>query len=483
MSQTLVQKLFSLGRTKPDHLALIIGDRHITYGRLITEIWSVKSRLELQYDVTKEDSVMLFAEKNESFVFLYYALHLIGAKTIPLDNGISKDRISFIVNSMKPRFVIGINEKLEGVLNLDLNEFIDVSHTRIPSEVDYPHLNSIADVMFTSGTTGAPKGVLLTQKNIAQSAENINDFIGNSIDDVELLALPMSHSFGLGRLRCVLSAGGTLVLHASSVNVKRLFRKIEEHAVTGFSMVPSSWKYLRKLSGDKIGQYRNQLKYIELGSAYLSPEDKFELAQLLPKTRLCMHYGLTEASRSAFLEFNGDRHSLHTVGRACKSVEIKIFDDSGSELPSDCEGEICIAGDHVAKSFVNVDDSQFFQGKYFRTGDIGILNRQGFLEFRGRTKDIVNVGGKKLSPQEIENKLIEWEPGIDAACVGIINQDSILGEEVKLFIVEGSTAKTFNDINKYLKDNLEDYKVPRHYEWIYELPRTSSGKIQRQKLK
>lgn len=483
MKQTLVERLFNLGRTKPDHSALIIDNRCITYGTLIAEIWSVKSYLEQQYDVKKEDGVILFASKNESFVFLYYALHLIGAKVIPLDNSISRDRLAFILDSVKPRIVIGINENLDGLVNLNLNEFVGVYPTRIPNEVDYPSIDNIADIMFTSGTTGAPKGVILTQKNIAQSVKNINEFIGNGTDDIELLSLPLSHSFGLGRVRCILSAGGTLVLHTNGVNVKRLFRRIEEHSVTGFSMVPSSWRYLKKLSGDTIGQYRNQLKYIELGSAYLSPDEKLELSRLLPDTRLCMHYGLTEASRSAFLNFNSDRHCLHTVGRACNSVDIKIFDDFGAELPIGEEGEICIAGDHVAKSFVNEGDSHYFQSKYFRTGDLGKLDRNGFLEYKGRAKDIINVGGKKLSPVEVENKLRELEGEIDVACIGVFNENSILGEEVKLFVVEGTTSKTFDEINKYLKDNLEDYKVPQHYEWISQLPRTSSGKIQRQKLK
>lgn len=484
MQVSLVEQLFRCAKFRPNHVALIVGSEEITYDSLIFKIWSTKCHLEANWGVKKGDSVILSAEKSESFVFLYYALQLLGVKVIPLDSGTSSDRLAYIISCVKPSIVIGlVANPLEGIVNLDLNEFQNVPHHSVPDDLTFPVLSDVADIMFTSGTTGEPKGVILTQENIAQSAENINGFIGNTCDDIELLALPISHSFGIGRLRCVFKAGGTLLLEGNSVNVKRLFRKIEEFKVTGFSMVPSSWKYIKRLSGLKIGQFRDQLKYIELGSAYLSPQEKYELAELLPKTRLCMHYGLTEASRSTFLEFNGDKDRIHTVGRACGSVEIKIFDESGLEMPKGQEGEICISGRHVARSFINSSDASFFHFEYYRTGDIGIIDELGYLELKGRANDIINVGGKKLSPIEVEDRLKELDSGIEVACVGVLDNSSILGEEVKLFIVEGSTAMTLNDINMYLKEKIEDYKVPRYYEWISELPRTSSGKIQRQKLR
>lgn len=480
---TLVQQLFETARKKPTYRAIIVEKREITYGNLANEVWSTKNFLELKFDVNKGDTVILSAEKNESFVFFYYALHLIGARVVPLDRNISLESLSYVVNSVKPKIAIGIGEKDLNLKSLNLESIIDTPHVPISREIHFPEITEASDIMFTSGTTGLPKGVVLSHENIAQSVKNINGFIKNSAEDIELLALPISHSFGLARLRCVLAAGGTIVLHGNSVNVRSLFKSMETHKVTGFSMVPSSWKYIKKLSGNKLGEFKNQLKYIELGSAYLSADEKQELADLLPNTRLCMHYGLTEASRSAFIEFNRDKDHLYSVGRATSSVDIKIMDNAGNEVPKGNEGEICIAGKHVAKSFINTTNSTSFFGEYLRTGDIGLFNNNGYLKLTGRSKDIINVGGKKLSPVEVEDKVRDFDNSIEVACVGIVNKSSILGEEVKLFVVEGSSKYTFHEINEYLKGCLEDYKVPRYYEWISELPRTSSGKIQRQKLK
>ena len=155
------------------------------------------------------------------------------------------------------------------------------------------------------------------------------------------MALPISHSFGLGRLRCVLSVGGTLVLLGSFASMKKFYGEMERCKVTGFGMVPASWAYLKKMSGRKIADFAKQLQYVEIGSAFMSVEEKKCLMDLLPATRICMHYGLTEASRSTFIEFHKDRAYLESVGRPSPGVEIKVFSDQGKEVP---EGKQIILG-------------------------------------------------------------------------------------------------------------------------------------------
>ena len=238
------------------------------------------------------------------------------------------------------------------------------------------------------------------------------------------------------------------------------------------------------MSGDKISHYSEQLKYIELGSAYLSPIEKLELTKLLPKTRLCMHYGLTEASRSTFIEFNSSKEYLNTVGIASPNVSIKILDSVGKDVGYDTEGEICINGPHVARKFINCNNKDMFHNEYFRTGDIGSISKEGHINLLGRSKELINVGGKKLSPMEVEDKINSLNKGLEAACIGVNDPNGILGEVVKAFIVkEPNLDISINYIDNYLKEHLEGYKVPVFYEWISKLPKTSSGKLQRQKLK
>ena len=483
MLEPLEFKIYSWSLITPDKIALIDRKNFFTYKRLFQNIWSAKQKLELEYNIFEGDKVILAANKNVAFVFIYFALHLIGAETMPIDEQISQERLRFTLDESSPKLIIGLENQINNIKVIGFDCFTDLEKLNIPNDISFPKLESNADILFTTGSTGDPKGVILTHKNIAQSAENINSFIGNDQNDTELLAMPISHSFGLVRLKCVLSAGGTLVLLGSTVNMKRMFRMFDEHKVTGFGMVPASWSYIEKMSGNKLAAYSNQLNYIELGSAYMSETDKIKLTKLFPNTKLCMHYGLTEASRSAFMEFHTSKNHLNTIGKPSPNVTIDIFDKTGNKLSNNEEGEICVKGDHVSRQYFNVDSRDLFYGEYFRTGDIGIINNENYIFLKGRLKEIINIGGKKLSPMEVEDKIKEFDSELEAVCVGIPDVQGVLGEVVKAFVVKGNSIYDFEEIDNFLKNKLEKYKVPVEYQWINELPKTSSGKIQRQKLK
>lgn len=480
---TIEHKIHSWSLINPDKIALVDKKIALNYKELFENIWASKILLEIEYGISKGDTVVLVANKNVAFIFIYFALHLIGAKVLPIDEQISQDRLKFAINMTSPKLIIGLQNEINNIKVIGFECFIGLKKSNVPVDIIFPNLNDSADILFTTGTTGEPKGVILSHRNIAESANNINSFIGNNHNDIELLAMPISHSFGLARLKCVLSAGSTLVLLGSIVNIKRMFRIFDEHKITGFGMVPASWSYIKKMSGNKLAEYSNQLNYIELGSAYMSPEDKMELVDLFPKTRLCMHYGLTEASRSTFMEFNTSIDYLDTIGKSSPNVTINIFDKKGNKLSKEEEGEICIKGNHVSRKYLNIDKKDLFYGEYFRTGDIGLINRKDYIVLKGRLNEIINVGGKKLSPMEVEGKIKGFDSELEAVCIGISDANGILGEVVKAFVVKGNSICDLEEIDSFLKKKLEMYKVPVEYEWINEIPKTSSGKIQRQKLK
>ena len=480
---TLENKIYSWSLNTPNKTALIAKKKSFSYKELFENIWASKEILEIEHNISKGDIVILAANKNVAFVFTYFALHLIGAKVMPIDEKINQDRFKFILDKTSPKLIVGLENKINSITVIDFDCFVDLKLSSVPSNISFPKLDDNADILFTTGTTGEPKGVILSHRNITQSANNINIFIGNNHKDTELLAMPISHSFGLARLRCVLSVGGTLVLLGSIVNMKRMFRMFDEYKVTGLGLVPASWSYIKKMSGNKLAEYSNQLNYIEFGSAYMSAEDKVALTKLFSNTRLCMHYGLTEASRSTFMEFNASVDYLNTVGKPSPNVIINIFDENGNKLYKEEEGEICIKGDHVSREYLNVEKNNLFYGEYFRTGDIGLINNKNYIVLKGRSKELINVGGKKVSPIEIEYKIKELDSELESVCIGINDPQGVLGEVVKAFVVKGSSICDFEQIDDFLKKNLEKHKVPVKYEWINEVPKTSSGKIQRQKLK
>lgn len=485
ISLSIIEQIFQFGIKHPNKTALQNGKNSQTYGELLQNILEAKSILAETYGISQGDRVILAADKQMEFVSVYFACHLLEAVTLPIAPDTNLRRYELIKTRVAPSLVIGFPESHHGIPSADLHLFAKQHHSNLPmSSVSFPSLDAVADIIFTTGTTGEPKGVQLSHRNILAAARNINTFISNQSEDVEMLALPISHSFGLGRMRCALSNGQTLVMLGSFANVKRFFRFLSEYHINGFGMVPASWALLKKLSGEELGKYQKQLHYIEIGSAPMPLSEKKYLIDLLPNTRICMHYGLTEASRSAFMEFHREEDRLDTVGRQSPNMSISIRDDEGKEVPDGTEGEICVEGDAVTIGYLNLPKKESFWGDIFRTGDWGVKDSKGYISLKSRKKELINVGGKKVSPIEVEDILKTIDFIDDCVCVGVNDPDGILGEVVKAFVVTTQPEKVqWQIIDTFIGNQLEGFKHPVIYEVINEIPKTSSGKIQRLSLK
>lgn len=479
--KTIEEQIFDKVQNIPDKVALISGDTEITYSQLWDYCLCAAEKLKQDYHLKKGDRVILSAAGNIEFVYAYFGVHIAGGICVPIDPDTNQTRFEYIEKSTTPVCVMGSlhNVKKETI------PFTDVVNGTSKATYIAPERSQVADILFTTGTTGAPKGVALSYNNLSAAARNINAFIGNTSSDVELLALPVSHSFGLGRLRCSLSKGATVVMLGTFANVKKFFKEMARCQVTMFAMVPASWGFIKKMSGKYIGKFADQLKFIEIGSSFMPVEDKELLMSLLPKTRICMHYGSTEASRSAFMEFHTYKDNLLSIGKASPNVEIKIFTSRGTPAALGEEGEVCVKGEHVTCSYWNETPERFasdFYDGYFRTGDCGTMDAEGNIYLKSRIKEMINVGGKKVSPMEVED-ILNTIPGIkESACIGIPDPGIVLGEVVKAFIVADDNLSD-EEIMQQLRPQLEVYKLPVEIERINAIPKTGSGKIQRLSLK
>lgn len=479
--KTIEEQIFDHVQNTPDKVALISGDTEITYSQLWDYCLCAAEKLKQDYHLKKGDRVILSAAGNIEFVYAYFGVHIAGGICVPIDPDTNQTRFEYIEKSTTPVCVMGSlhNVKKETI------PFTDVVNGTSKASYVTPEQSQVADILFTTGTTGAPKGVALSYNNLSAAARNINAFIGNTSSDVELLALPVSHSFGLGRLRCSLSKGATVVMLGTFANVKKFFREMARCQVTMFAMVPASWGFIKKMSGKYIGKFAEQLRFIEIGSSFMPVEDKELLMSLLPNTRICMHYGSTEASRSAFMEFHTYKDNLLSIGKASPNVEVKIFTSQGTPAALDEEGEVCVKGEHVTCSYWNETPERFasdFYDGYFRTGDCGTMDAEGNIYLKSRIKEMINVGGKKVSPMEVED-ILNTIPGIkESACIGIPDPGIVLGEVVKAFIVADDNLSD-EEIMQQLRPRLEVYKLPVEIERINAIPKTGSGKIQRLSLK
>lgn len=476
----LLKAVIQNTETFSDKTAIVMNGNAVTYGNLGKNIRKAAGVLKLM-GIHAGDRILLSAHKNVEYIYLYFGAHILGVTNVIVDAEFNGERLHYIENKVNPVCCFGYQSDLFvskqfDELGLDSAEEVESTDVELKD-------SDIAEILFTTGTTGAPKGVCLSYYNIYSSASNINEYIGNLADDIELLGLPICHSFGMGRIRCNLIKGATIIILSNFANVRAFLKAIEEYRVTGFGVVPAAWAYIRKMSGVRIAKYADQIRYIEIGSAAMSLDIKKEMTEMFPNTRICMHYGLTEASRNCFQEFHDTEH-LDSIGKpVCDKVDVKVFDDDGNEVNLGEKGELCVKGNMVLTRYLEETDTKSaFFGEYFRTGDCGYKNKDGYIYLLGREKELINVGGKKVSPMEVEDTIIAMGIG-DCVCVPMKDEKGIMGELVFCYILKDSTTMTFEEIAEKLSDKLEVYKRPVAYEWIDKIPMTSSGKKQRLQIK
>jgi long-chain acyl-CoA synthetase len=487
--KTVVEQLFENIDAKPDSVALIYDGEEVTYRELGQRIISVAEYFS-QIGVGSSDRVILAADNTAAFVYGYFACHLSSAICVPVDPKISLKRLTYIVDKTQPIavFIDGKNS-FRGVRVAPISELQEQGRKEnFAGGLGYPQKNSIADILFTSGTTGEPKGVMLSHEAIASAASHINEFIGNSADDREVMPLPLSHSFGLGRLRCNAVKGATIILVHGFTSPEAIYSAIRKYHATGLASVPAGFSILLSLNDSGLSEYAAQLKFIEIGSSPMPLDHKRKLMDLLPRTRICMHYGLTEASRSVFTEFHADHNYLNSIGKPAPGVEVQILDDYGEICPPKKMGKITIRGTHCTSGYWENDEltRRVLNDSWLFTGDIGYFDTDGYYYLQARETDIINVGGRKVVPTEIEDILKQHPLIEDCVCVGVPDPRGITGKVVRAYVkhVENcDEVLTKAELAKLLRGKIEIYKMPLDYKYINEIPKTESGKIKRTMLK
>lgn len=412
--KTLAEWVDHHGREQPEKIALATSNDEMSYGELAGQMRAFAAPLK------KGERVDLSTADPFAFVPRYLAAHWAGAVAVPISS--------------------------EAALWPQGEELLSSA----------AQLSDPADLLFTSGTTGQPKGVVLTHRNLVAAIDQINAFIGNGPEDRELMPLPLHHSFGLGRLRCNLRLGATLLLSDGMRRLGDLFRLAEEWQATGMALVPAGVALLLRYAAPRLAALN--LKYLEIGSSPMARTQKESLCALLPSCRLCMHYGLTEASRSTFLSLHEAGDRLDSIGRPAVGVEVDLVD-----------GELYVRGGAVA------------QEGWLATGDLGWRDDEGYLYLSGRKGEMIDIGGQKVAPLEVEAALLDHPAVEECACVGVADPQGICHERVKAYLVGREVAP--HELTSFLRSRLDPYKIPALFEWVEALPRTPSGKLLRAQLK
>ena len=471
---TINKFLINSSKDNPEKIALIDENSEFTFSELEEKVIKFSSFLN-QFE--EKSVISLLFENTSEFVISYLSIINSGCVAHLIPTGISQHNLQNQVSSAQPRLALTSNSYFERIENIELENleklrFSDVkeisSKDRMPSPTDYAYL------IYTSGTTSTPKGVPITHSNCDFSTKNIAKTLHYSKNDIDLLPLQMSHSFGLGCLHTSLYVGSTLVLQKNP-KPKDILESIEKYNVTTLAAIPST---LSNIVSNYDGSLNSlsDLRLIITNSTFFPPETIRKLKGVLKTGIVATYYGLTEASRSTFMIFD-DEKKIESVGKPSSGVQIKIKDESNDGI-----GEIWIRGPNVIDNYWKKEYSENKSDDWLRTGDLGKFDEYGFLYILGRVDDLINISGEKVYPQEIE-RIVKVLSGIDEV-VAIPMKHKSFGEVVKLFVKKTVDSEiTSTDIITFCIKNMERFKVPAKIEFVEDFPRTDYGKIKRFMLK
>lgn len=427
----LVDYLHQNARLYPDKTAAICGGEKISYKELSKKV------LERSSSYKSGQVVPFKSSQSIDFLITYFAIHQAGGVAAPLEGDIPENRFG------------------------EISEILSAS--KVP--------DGTADILYTTGTTGKSKGVMISHKTIIADAENLIEGQGFSHDLLFIISGPLNHIGSLSKIFPVTMQGATLYILEGMKDLDKFFQALDYPAAKAATFfVPATIRMLLMFSGDRLAKYADKIDFIESGAAPLAHSDMLKLCEVLPKTRLYNTYASTETGIISTYNFNDGQCIPGCLGKPMSHSRIIITP----------EGKISCTGDTLMSGYVNDPDltASVLKDNTIYTSDIGELDERGRLHLKGRETDVINVGGFKVSPSEVEDAAMSFSGLKDCICIGVPHP--ITGMALKLIVeLENGLRLDKPSLAKYLKGKLELYKVPLLYEQSSAIKRTFNGKLDR----
>ncbi|WP_328995106.1 long-chain fatty acid--CoA ligase [Kribbella sp. NBC_01245] len=476
-------------RMTPGRTAFVDDDHPITYGELAARVNRVADRLRAA-GVGAGDRVAYLGPNHPAFVETMFATHLVGGVFVPLNFRLTASEVQYMLGDCTPSLLVhspayaDVVASLSGpLLQVSLDSFEDWISSGSSEFVDQlVELDEIALILYTSGTTGKPKGAMLSHGNLIWNTYNV--IIGTDVasDEVTLVSAPLFHVAALGQTLLPTFLKGGCCLLTSGWNVDSTYDLIARYGVTWMFGVPTMYADLanspRWSSADL-----SSLRHLMCGGAAVSET----LIRIYQSRGLvfCQGYGLTETSPGAtFLE---SRESVRKAGTAGPPVffgDIRVVGADGENVAVGEAGEVLIQGPQVSPGYwLNplATDASLRSG-WFASGDMAKVDDEGYLTIVDRVKDMFVSGGENVYPAEVENAIFGHPAVAEVAVVGV--PDERWGEVGRAFIVcQSGQSLTTAELHAYLQDKLAKYKIPTQLQLLPTLPRTASGKVQKATLR
>ena len=343
-------------------------------------------------------------------------------------------------------------------------------------------------IVYTSGSTGFPKGVMMTHGNIVAAASSITTYLESRPDDVVLSVLPMAFDYGLYQALMCAKVGATLVLEKSFTYPAVVLELLRKEQVTGLPLVPTLAAMLLQMKQLDAGAFP-ALRYLTNTAAALPRAHILRLRELFPAAKLYSMYGVTECKRCTYLPPEQLDARPDSVGIPIPGTEAWIVDEAGARVAPGTVGELVIRGPHVMKGYWENEEATrhalragpYAWERVLHTGDLFRADEEGYFYFVARKDDIIKTRGEKVSPREVENCLYELAGVREAAVIGV--PDALLGNAIKAVIAaDPESGLTAREVVRHCAARLEDFMVPKHVEFRAELPKSENGKIARRRI-
>lgn len=491
---SVVEYICHYANETPDVPAVIAGGSAITYRELWRLVRGFACYLRQKAGVNRGDIVLVKASQTVEYVIEYYGVQLAGGIFAPVENTSSGESFEKIVMELSPRLIAVEPKDLESdaswkdkcISNTDIcriaEHYVDEEKKE---EFVFPASEDLAVIMFTTGTTGVSKGVIHTQRSMLATVENM--MYGTQLKrgtDI-LTPGPMNHSGPIRKMTMAGVNGSAAILLNGLKNMRAFFDALgQAKAPVGCSLVSSALSVIFSMTGDKIGEYEEKIDFIISDGEPLREINRQRLRRLLPQTRLYCNYGSTEAGSVCMYDYNLFPGKKNCIGRAGPNSPMFTVDDNGVPFKSTEErpGRLACKGSLVMQGYWNAPEltAEVMRDGMVCTNDIGYIDDEGFIYILGRQGDVINVGGLKVAPTEVEELVLAYPAVADCICVPM--DDAISGKAVKLCVVlkQGASLNT-KELRSFLTEHLENYKVPKRIVSIDVVPRTYNGKLDRKR--
>jgi amino acid adenylation domain-containing protein len=477
----------------PEKTAVVSGDVRATYAELAGQAAGIARELKRR-GLRRGERVVLFLQNSHETVAALFGVLAAGGVFSVINPGTKADKLTYILNNARASALL-TEPRLAAVASEAASQAPSVATTLVAPfgfedkqrpvggiELD------LAMIVYTSGSTGFPKGVMMTHANIDAAATSITTYLESRADDVVLSVLPMAFDYGLYQALMCVKVGATLVLEKSFTYPAVVLERLRAEKITGFPLVPTLAAMLLQMKQIQPGQFPH-LRYLTNTAAALPPSHIQRLRELFPQAKVYSMYGVTECKRCTWLPPEQLDVRPASVGIPIPGTEAWIVDEAGERVPPGTVGELVIRGPHVMKGYWENEEATrralrggpYAWEKVLHTGDLFRADEEGYLYFVARMDDIIKTRGEKVSPREVENCLYEL-PGVrEAAVVGV--PDPILGNAIKAVLAADPESRlTERDVIRHCASRLEDFMVPKHVEFRGELPKSENGKIARRQI-